>query len=206
MRLTLVRHGDAYAGLTGTIAGRTGCRGLTDLGRSQAGLLRDRFADSIGTSVDILVASELPRAIETAEIIAPGLGFEVVDRDCDLCEVHTGEADGMTWLEYERTFGTIDMIAEPDRVFAVGGDSWTSFHDRVRRTLDRLASEWDGRNVVAVCHAGFIAASVSLVLGVDPRAVGARLLPTNTGLTQWHHDAETGRWTLAYYNDATHLR
>ncbi len=200
-----MRHGDAHAGLTGTIAGRSGCRGLTDLGREQAGLLRDRFASDTSLVADVLVASELPRAVETAEIIAPGLGFDVVDRDCDLCEVHTGEADGMTWNEYERQFGALDMIAEPDRVFAVGGDSWTSFHDRVHRTVTRLAEEHDGRTVVAVCHAGFIAATVALLLGVDPRAVGARLVPTNTGLTQWRHDGSLGRWTLDHYNDATHL-
>ena len=205
MRLILVRHGDAHAGLTGTIAGRTGCRGLTDLGREQAALLRDRFAAGAGFTADVLVASELPRAIETAQIIAPGLGFDVVEQDCDLCEVHTGEADGMTWNEYERRFGKIDMVAEPDRVFAGGGDSWTSFHERVHRTLERLADEHDGRTVVAVCHAGFIAATVSLVLGVDTRHVGARLLPTNTGLTEWRHDGDPARWTLSYYNDATHL-
>jgi probable phosphoglycerate mutase len=204
MRLILVRHGDAHAGLTGVIAGRTGCRGLTDLGRRQAALLRDRL-DSTPLVADALLASELPRAIETANIIAPALGFEEVSRDCDLCEVHTGDADGMEWTEYTRRFGHLDMAAEPDRVFAEGGDSWNTFHERVRRTLDRLAAEHDGRTVVAVCHAGVIIATLTVLFELPTDHSTPRLLPANTGLTEWEHDSSTRRWTLRTYNDASHL-
>jgi probable phosphoglycerate mutase len=131
MRLVMVRHGDAYAGLSGTIAGPRGCAGLTPLGRRQAEALRDRLSASPPLQADVLVASLLPRAIETAQIIAPALGFEDFDRDCDLCEVHTGEADTLDWSDYTEIYGTIDMEAEPDRIFAPGGDSWNSFHGRV---------------------------------------------------------------------------
>ena len=62
-----------------------------------------------------LLTSLLPRAIETASIIAPALGFEEVPQDCDLCEVHTGEADGLDWADYAERFGSLDMHAEPER-------------------------------------------------------------------------------------------
>lgn len=204
MRLILVRHGDAHAGLTGVIAGRSGCRGLTDLGRRQAELLRDRL-DGGQLVVDALLASELPRAIETANIIAPALGFDEVSLDCDLCEVHTGDADGMEWTEYSRRFGHLDMAAEPDRLFAEGGDSWNTFHERVRVTLERLATEHEGRTVVAVCHAGVIIATLTVLFGLPADHSTPRLLPANTGLTEWEHDASTRRWTLRTYNDASHL-
>ena len=205
MRLILVRHGDAHAGLTGIIAGRRGCNGLTDLGRTQAEALRDRLAAEGSIAADVLTVSELPRAIETANIIAPALGFDDLVIDCDLCEVHTGDADGMEWTEYARRFGHLDMAAEPDRRFAEGGDSWNSFHDRVQRMLDRMAIEHAGRTVVAVCHAGVIVATMTLLFGRDQPHAGPRLLPTNTGLTEWEHDPELGRWTLRSYNDAAHL-
>src|SRR5690606_22765453 len=124
MRLILVRHGDAHAGLHGTIAGRRGCAGLTDLGRAQAAALRDHLSETGRLRPDVLLASELPRAVETAGIIAPGLGFDEFGQDCDLCEVHTGEADGLDWSEYATRYGSLDMAAEPDRVFAPGGESW----------------------------------------------------------------------------------
>ena len=204
-RLVLVRHGDAFAGLHGTIAGRVGCRGLTDLGRRQARLLRDHLAHTGRLRADVLIASELPRAIETAHIIAPALGVTDVPQDCDLCEVHTGQADGMDWIDYTAKFGAIDMVAEPDRVFAPDGDSWTSFHERVDRVMNRLVSEHPNQTIVAVCHAGVIAASLRVRLGFAHTDSSARLLPTNTSLTEWEHDPDLNSWTLRSYNDSRHL-
>jgi broad specificity phosphatase PhoE len=127
VRLILVRHGHAHAGFHGAIGGPKGCTGLTDLGRHQAARLRDHLAASERVRADVLLASVIPRAIETAEIIAPALGFDAVAQDCDLCEVHTGEADGLDWAEWGRRYGSFAMEAEPDRLFAPGGESWNSW-------------------------------------------------------------------------------
>ena len=102
--------------------------------------------------------------------------------------MHTGEADGVDWSEYNDRYGSFDMEAEPDRLFAPGGDSWNSFHERVRRTLERLARDHAGQTVVAVCHAGVIMASMRLLLGIADPATSAHLRPTNTGLTEWEHE------------------
>jgi len=205
MRLFLVRHGEAYAGLHGIIAGRRGCAGLTPHGRRQAEALRAHLDGAVHLQADVLLSSVLPRAIETAEIIAPGLGFDEFSRDCDLCEIHTGEADGLEWSDYIARYGPLDMAAEPDRVFAPGGDSWNGFHDRVHRTLQRLARDHADETVVAVCHAGVIMASVATIFGVPQPGTGARLQPTNTGVTAWEHDAVRDRWTLHTFNDTAHL-
>ena len=205
MRLILVRHGDAHAGFHGPIAGPTGCSGLTALGRAQAVALRDHLAASGRVQADVLVASVLPRAIETATLIGPGLGLEVLYQDCGLCEVHPGEADGVDWSEYNDRYGSFDMEAEPDRPFAPGGDSWNGFHARVHATLERLAREHADQTVVAVCHAGVIMASMRLLLGICDPATSAHLRPTNTGLTEWERDPSGGSWVLRSYNEATHL-
>ena len=205
MRLILVRHGDAVAGFSGVIGGVTGCAGLTDLGRRQAEALRDHLLATRRVRADVLLASTLRRAVETAEIVAPGLGLEIAGQECDLCEVHTGEADGLTWAEYGTRYGTFDMEAEPDRVFAPEGESWNGFHERVRSMLERVSREYPDQTVVAVCHAGVIMASVRLLLGVPHPGTGAQLRPSNTGLTEWEHDAELDRWMLHSFNDAGHL-
>jgi probable phosphoglycerate mutase len=206
MRLVLVRHGDANAGFSGVIGGERGCTGLTALGRRQAAALRDDLAHSGRVRADVLLASTLPRAIETAEIIAPGLGIETFDRARDLCEVHTGDADGLEWAEYGARYGSFDMEAEPERVFAPEGESWNSFHARVREMLDRVAREYAGRVVVAVCHAGVIMASMRLLLGAPVVASSAaQLRPSNTGLTEWEHDEARGVWVLHSFNEAHHL-
>ena len=51
----------------------------------------------VGDVFDALVASTMPRARETAEIIAPALHDLAVMQDEGLCERHPGEADGMSW-------------------------------------------------------------------------------------------------------------
>ncbi|MGY6501151.1 MAG: histidine phosphatase family protein [Acidimicrobiales bacterium] len=205
MRLFLVRHGDAHAGFHGPIAGVRGCSGLTDLGRRQAVALRDHLADTGRINPDVVVSSTLPRAIETAEIIAPAFGLEIAGHQGDLCEVDPGEADGLDWAEYEVRYGSFDMLAEPDRVFSPGGESWHGFHQRVAGALDRLAVQHQGRTVVAVCHAGVIMASIRILLGIPHEGPGNQLRPSNTGLTQWEHDETSGRWTLHSFNEATHL-
>jgi broad specificity phosphatase PhoE len=205
MRLVLIRHGDAHAGFHGVIGGPRGCIGLTDLGREQAGALRNYLEVSSRLRADVLLSSVIPRAIETAEIIAPGLGIETFNRECDLCEIYTGEADGLEWAEWGVRYGSFNMEAEPDRVFAPEGESWNSFHERVRQMLERLAQEYEGRTVVAVCHGGVISASVRVLLGISQAGSGARVHPTNTGLTEWEWEPEPGRWTLHSFNETSHL-
>jgi len=205
MRLILIRHGDALAGFSGVIGGRTGCTGLTQLGRRQAEALRDHLASSGRVKADVLLVSEIPRAIETAQIIAPGLGLQIARHECDLCEVHTGDADGLAWEEYTVRYGSFDMQAEPDRVFAAGGDSWNSFHERVQRFVERLAADHPDETVVAVCHAGVIMAAVRGVLGIPHVGSRAQLRPSNTGLTDLEHDPVLDRWSLHSFNEASHL-
>ncbi|NLD78064.1 MAG: hypothetical protein GX643_15520 [Acidimicrobiales bacterium] len=205
VHLILVRHGEAHAGFHGPIAGEKGCRGLTEFGRKQAEALRDHLAGADLMQADVLMSSTLRRAVETAQIIASGVGLELSDQRRDLCEVLTGEADGMEWSEYAARYGSFDMEAEPDRVFAPGGDSWNSFHERVRSTLARLVEEHEGKRVVAVCHAGVIMASMRVLLGVPHPGNGTQMRPTNTGLTEWGWDSERQRWTLHTFNDSGHL-
>lgn len=205
MRLILIRHGDAYAGFDGVIGGPTGCRGLTDHGREQAEALRDHLEASGRVDADVLLASVIPRAIETAELIAPGLGLEVAGHECDLCEVHTGEADGWEWAEYTARFGGFDMESEPDRPFAPGGESWHTFHQRVASMLDRIATTYPDQTVVAVSHAGVITASLRLLLGMPHPGHDTQIRPSNTGLTEWDYDPERDRWTLHHFNEVAHL-
>jgi broad specificity phosphatase PhoE len=150
------------------------------------------------------LVSLLPRAIETAEIIAPALGVEMAAPRCDLCEVHPGDADGLEWAEYNVRYGSFDMEAEPDRVFAPAGESWNSFHQRVRTVLEDIARDHAQQSVVAVCHAGVIMASLRVLLDVRP-GTRAQLRPTNTGLTEWEHEPSLDRWTLRTFNETSHL-
>jgi broad specificity phosphatase PhoE len=203
-RLVLVRHGESACNVRQVIGGLTGCTGLSKLGVRQVEALRDRWARS--GELDgpvVLYASLLPRARQTAEILRPALGRPEVIADCDLCELHPGVADGMSWPDYEATYRRPDWGADPDRVFSPGGESWSSFHTRVEVTLRALHDRHPGETVVVASHAGVITSSLYSFLGVPRRPPGLRLTPGYAAVTEW--EAAGGQFRLLGYNDAAHL-
>jgi probable phosphoglycerate mutase len=204
-RLVLVRHGQSRATVDQVAGGRRGCQGLTDLGVRQAEALRHRLATTgeLG-AVTAVVSSTLPRAIETAAMLAPAFGELAVTTDPDLCEMDPGEGDGLTWVEWGERYGGFDTLADPYRPLAPGGESFAEFQLRVGRTLSRVAVEHAGGVVVVVCHGGVIDGSLRLGLGLAWHA-GFRVAmePANTSLTEW--ERREGDWRLIRYNDASHL-
>lgn len=207
-RIVLVRHGEAVCNVKGVIGGIMGCTGLTANGVDQATVLADRL-DCTGelAGVAALYASVLPRAVETAEILAPALDrwrdgppLRVVT-DCGLCELHPGDADGLTWGEYAARFPEPDWDADPTQPLAPGGESWEGFVERAAAAVSRIADSHPGELVVAACHAGIVEATVLRFLPADRATVRLGLRTEHASLTVWERFA--GRWFLRRYNDAT---
>ena len=159
-RLVLVRHGEAECNVAKRFGGPLGCTGLSEHGRTQVERLRDRLART-GELADatVLYASTLPRAIETAEILNDALGGLDLRTDERLCELHPGEADNMTFVDYESTYyaeGSGRWRDDPTVPTAPGGESWTGFVERVRAGLDDLTREHAGETIVVACHGGVV--------------------------------------------------
>ena len=210
-RIVLVRHGEAVCNVSGVCGGPVGCTGLTDRGRAQVAVLADRLAETGELAgADVLYASVLPRAIETAELLAPALrgddGGPVMTpvQECGFCELHCGEADGLDWGDFSARFGNPDWDADPGREIAPGGESWTGFVNRVAGALDAVAVRHPGELVVVACHAGVIESSLLAKLPVVDGLAGARmkLRTQHASLTTWEVDA--GEWKLIGYNDGAH--
>ena len=205
-RLVLVRHGEAECNVAGRFGGPLGCSGLSDRGRDQVALLRDRLRRT-GELVDAahLYASTLPRAIETAEIVNEVLGLEVRTDD-RLCELHPGDADNMLYADYVKTMlseGSGRWHEEPTVPLAPGGESWSGFLDRVADVLHDLTDRHAGETVVAACHGGIVDSSLLRLLPMDGGYVPGRFVTDNASLTEWNRTGD--RWRLVRYNDAAHL-
>jgi probable phosphoglycerate mutase len=204
-RLVLIRHGESNATVDRVVGDHAGCTGLSPLGRRQAEALRDRLAGTGEVRADVLLTSVMPRAVETAEILAPALGGVPVEQRCELCELHPGESDGLAWDEYRRLYGGVDVAADPGAPVAPGGESLAGFQARGRQALRRVIDEHAGRTVAVVCHGGVVACSFLAFfdLPVD-RPMPAFVQVENTSLTEWAQD-DRGRWWLARHNDVAHL-
>ena len=208
-RIVLVRHGEAQCNIDRVVGGRKGCTGLTDLGRRQVAALADRLYESGELrGATALYASVLPRAVETAERLRPVVGagpsaLGPVREDCDLCELHPGDCDGMVWEDVVEQFGVPDWDRDPDVPIAPGGESWSGFVVRASDGVRRLVESHPGELVVAAVHAGVIEATMIRFLGVAPevyRRGWVRIV--HASMTEWEWVPAEDRWILLRFNDA----
>lgn len=210
-RIILVRHGESMAQQRRIVGGHVGCTGLSDGGRAQVEALRDRLSGSGELAgVTALYSSVMARAVQTAQILAPVLGIEV-RQDCDFCEIHPGEGDGLAIAEFDRRWPAPEPWT-PDTRRDPGGETWTEMSGRIARRLDALVAEHPGETVLVACHGGVVLHSMYRWLDLAPSRWGARawLNPTNSSLTEWRFASNPyGNATLPIelvrFNDCAHL-
>ncbi len=205
--VVLVRHGESQVTVDQVVGGHGGCAGLSARGRLQAETLGQRhLASGMLRGASALYASVLPRAVETAQLIAPAVGsgrLEVEER-CELCELHVSEGDGLTWPEFVRVYGQPPWDSDPSVPLSPGSESWSSFVERASAGLQAVADRHPRELVVVSCHGGVIEASFSAWGGLPRAAPGSFLRPENTGLTIWSR-VDGRPWRLDRYNDCAHL-
>ena len=203
-RLFLIRHGESVAQVEGYVSGHDTCRGLSPLGRRQASALRDRLARTGEIHADVILTSHLPRAIETASIVAPAIGGGDLVQDCDLCELHPGDAEGLTFDEAQQRWP--GDAWGPGMGIAPGGETWDEFETRVALALRRYAEAHADQTIVAVVHGGVVGHAWKALAGVEVLMGELR----NTSITEWRYTSSpwTVReptWHLERYNDFAHL-
>jgi broad specificity phosphatase PhoE len=205
-RIVLIRHGESACNVAGIVGGHIGCSGLSDVGRSQAEALRERLAETGELhEAGALYSSVLPRAVETAQIIAPavGGGFTGPVEDCSLCELHPGESDGISWDDFEERYGPPEMFSNPTKPFSPGGESWNEFVGRINGAVESLVERHRGELVVVASHGGVVEATMVSLLPFGEQLRPMRLPTAYTSLTEWEKDDQG--WTLVRYNDVAHL-
>lgn len=210
-RIVLVRHGESMAQELGILGGHDGCRGLSERGRQQVGALRERL-ESTNELADAtaLYASVMPRAVETAQLLAPALGGLEVRSECHFCEGHPGEADGLSWAELDERHPAQGWDADTRRV--PGWETWTEMGERVSGALASIIERHPGETVVVACHGGVVVHAMLHFLGLDAPATAGRawLSPDNASLTEWRFAENpylkgTLPVELVRFNDFAHL-
>ena len=142
MKLYVTRHGETVINAQHKVSGR-GDVPLTDRGRAQANELAAKCLD---TDIDLIIASPLSRAWETAKAVAEAKGVHMVSEPALL----------------ELDYGRFDMVPidDPDflhvkRSFASrmgGGESILQVAARVYPFLDRIRENYGDRTPLIVCH------------------------------------------------------
>jgi broad specificity phosphatase PhoE len=202
MSLTLLfaRHGETPDNRSLVFQGQGG-RGLNALGRAQAARLAERMKL---VRPDVIVSSDLERALETATIVATACRLDI-ETDADLREVDVGTWTGKSYAEIEARYPE-EWAAWSNGldVRRGGGETYGELADRVERAVARVAIAHPRRRVLLVSHGGAIKAYVAKILGVSAEGLRALAGVGNAGVTHVERDAR-GRSRLLGWNDVAHL-
>lgn len=197
VRITLVRHAETDANASGIWQGHGG-HGLSARGRLQAEALGRRLADR---PFDLVIASDLPRAIETAEIA----GFDAKP-DPAWREIDIGAWEGLTRDEvHDRFPDEIAAVRSGQPVKMGGGESWHDLGERINNTFGALVEEApEDARILVISHGGVVHSVIAGQMRFrDRRAPWPIDRIRNTAITEL--SVEDDSFRLASFNDRTHF-
>lgn len=137
MEITVIRHSQTVENLQGVCQGQT-CGTLSDRGREQAQELRQKL-DNQGISFDLVICSDLSRAVQTAEIV---FGNRV--------EITTDERlreRGLYAIQGEKFIPTIDYVGHLD-----GCETMQAMFARVQELLEEIKQRHRGKRIALLSH------------------------------------------------------
>ena len=145
----MVRHGESECNAKGIVS--TNDTPLSDIGRAEVkktGIYLKKY------EIDKIYASDLPRAAETAQIIADRCGISEITYVKALREADSGDHGGLTQEEANLRFHEY-LKASKDNLAShpAGGESVMDHRDRVMNFVCRIISEEKG-TVLLVAHGG----------------------------------------------------
>lgn len=162
--LTIVRHGQTRANLTGVWHGSTNTP-LTDHGRRQAAATADWLA-AVHADVRHVYASPLDRAHHTARPIAARYATAVV-LDPDLAEFDLGRWEGTSFQELFEEKRLFHHMKQDPHFAPHGGESPHRVGHRLAGSFRRIAARHPGERVVVVTHGGALSIALGLLLDDD---------------------------------------
>lgn len=172
---------------------------LSERGVRQAERLAERMAD---IPFDVLLSSDLGRAMATAQAIADRCGASI--ESCPaLREQSLGIFEGLTWPEIEARYESEVSRYRADPDFAVpNGESRHAYHARTVACLTSLVDRFRGKTIVTVAHGGTLGVAIRHAMGVPAAAPNpARLW--NASLNSF--DVTGDVWKLRHWGDVAHL-
>jgi alpha-ribazole phosphatase len=167
IRFLLVRHGETDWNRQGRFLGQSAAP-LNRAGVRQAAALRAGLA---GETLHAVYASDLPRAAQTAGIIAEKHARPVIAAP-GLRELAFGRWEGLTFSEIEQRYPQAcrAWLDEPWQVCPPGGESLRDFTARLERIYAALLRDHPGETVLLVTHGGVVQVLLCLALGLAPQA------------------------------------
>ena len=197
-----LRHGESIGNAQARWQGQSDYP-LTEKGRAQALALAERWK-SERARFEVIIASPLGRAKETAEIISSALRVPV-EFDPILLERHIGEMEGRT-AEEVRKRPQPPYVTPYDSIGGEGEGDWALFL-RAGQALHSLLRRPAGSYLI-VSHGGLLNQLMNAIIGIAPHVdpSGVRFRFENTAFARVTYLPYQHRWTIDALNDRGHLK
>jgi 2,3-bisphosphoglycerate-dependent phosphoglycerate mutase len=194
-----VRHGETEWNLVGKQQGHWDSP-LTPAGLEQAHALARGLTER---GIEVIYASDLGRALRTAEIIACRLGLDV-SIDPRLRERNLGAMQGLTKVEFVERYPQ-EMAAfnsgDPEYILP-GGESTRQRYDRCVHCAEDLAARHPGARILIVAHGGVLDSFIHRALHI-PLDVPRRFSLFNGSINSF--SITDGQWRLDTWGELGHL-
>lgn len=207
LTLLLTRHGHTVRSEPDQYLGQRIEAPLSERGRADAELLADRLAD---VPLDRLISSPLPRASETARILARGR--VAVETDDRLMEMDYGAWEGVTLEQVENDHAADyrRYVTDPASFVFPGGEGGAQVAARVREMigelLDWAAGQPSPPTVLAVGHSSLNRIMLAVLLDVPLPDYRRRFQFDWASLTVLRWPSPDDGPMLLLANDVGHLR
>lgn len=159
----LMRHGETAWNRDGRVMGKNPIS-LDDAGRAQ---VEKAIPAARLIKPDLIVSSPLPRARQTADIIAKGLGGIPVSEDADLEEVRYGRWEGMVFEDLIHDPDYVQYRDNPITCPTPGGETIAQVQERGMRAVLRAIEAHPEKRILFVSHGDILRAILCHCIGVD---------------------------------------
>ncbi|OEF97345.1 histidine phosphatase family protein [Desulfuribacillus alkaliarsenatis] len=200
MRLYLVRHGQTVANAERRFQGHKDFP-LSDIGEEQARRVSERLEN---TPIDCFYASDLGRAVTTAEVIAKPHGKQVQQNRL-FREYSWGVFDGLTLEDAEFHYPHVvkknvedwGMVDIPEK------EVYSEFLKRADQAFQLLIKKHMGKRVLVVSHGRFLNALMTRILKVKEETIWAfTFVNTSVTIIDFTHNRKP---KVRLFNDTNHL-
>lgn len=200
VKLIIVRHGNSIGNFKRIFIGQTDW-GLSEVGEEQVKRLTEYLRQF---HIDEIYSSDLCRAYNTVLPTAERLGL-AVHKMTGLREIYAGEWETKSIPElpilYPETYGTFQNDignAKPD-----GGESIKDVFERIKKTIEEILAENDGKTVLIGTHATVIRVMNCLWHGDTLENLQKYDWVSNAAVC--HIEYENGKYNVVEYGHDAHL-
>jgi probable phosphoglycerate mutase len=201
--IVLIRHGETAWNAERRLQGHIDIA-LNPEGRRQADALAAALSNE---HFDAIIASDLQRAVQTAEAVAARHGLQV-EQDIALRERCFGGFEGLLYAEIEQRFPAefaawqardIDAQMPPA---ARSAETFRQFYQRVVGAMLRRADAHPGQSIALVAHGGVLECAYRAALGL-PLETPRSFAVLNASINRFAID--DGALRLVSWGEVAHL-